>query len=55
MNWTVEYIIEADGLCRWRERMSIDDPELVKTCAESPMTRVFIEVWADMGVRVGVA
>lgn len=55
MNWTGEYIIEADGLCHWRERMTINDPELVKACADSPLTQVFVEVWADMGVKVGVA
>jgi hypothetical protein len=55
MHWTGEYIIEADGLCHWRERMAIDDPELAKACQESPLTNLFVEVYADMGVKVGVA
>jgi hypothetical protein len=55
MTLTGEYIIEADGLCHWRERMIIDDPELVKACQENPFTQLFVDVWAQMGVRVGVA
>lgn len=55
MNWTGEYVIEPDGLCHWREHMTIDDRELVKACQESPLTHVFVEVSASMGVKVGVA
>lgn len=55
MNWTGEYIIEADGLCHWRESMKVIDPELATACRESPVTRIFVESWAQMGVKVGVA
>jgi len=55
MNWTGEYVIEGDGLCHWRERMTIDDPELVKACQDNPLTHLFVEMWAEMGVKVGVA
>jgi hypothetical protein len=55
MNWTGEYIIEADGLCHWRERMIIHDPELMLACQEHPLTHLFLEMCAGMGVKVGVA
>lgn len=55
MNWTGEYIIEADGLCRWHESMKISDPELAKACREDSLMRLFIENWAQMGVKVGLA
>lgn len=55
MNWTGEYIIEADGLCHWHESLRISDPQLVAACRENPPTRFFFETWAHLGVTVGVA
>jgi hypothetical protein len=55
MNWTGEYIIEADGLCHWRESMTISDPDLAKACRENLLTHLFVESWAQLGVKVGVA
>ena len=55
MNWTGEYIIEADGLCRWRETFKIEDPGLVDACRDHPLARLFIESWVQLGVKVGVA
>ena len=55
MNWTGEYIIEADGLCHWHEGMKISDPELAKAYRENLLTHLFIESWVQLGVKVGVA
>lgn len=55
MNWTGEYIIEADGLCRWQESMKISDPELAQACREDSLMHLFIENWAQLGVKVGMA
>jgi hypothetical protein len=55
MNWTGEYIIEADGLCHWQESMKISDPELAKVCRENVLAHLFIESWVQLGVKVGVA
>jgi hypothetical protein len=53
MNWTGKYIIEADGLCHWRESMTISDPELAKACRDNLLTHLFIESWVQLGVKVG--
>jgi hypothetical protein len=55
MNWTGEYIIEADGLCHWQESVRISDPGLASACRENPLTRLFLESWVQLGVKVGVA
>lgn len=55
MNWIGEYIIEADGLCRWQESLKISDPELARACREDLLTHWFIESWVQLGVKVGVA
>ncbi len=55
MNWTGEYIIEADGFCRWQESLEISDPELARACRENLLTHLFVQSWVRLGVRVGVA
>jgi hypothetical protein len=55
MNWTGEYIIEADGLCHWHESLRISDPQLASACRENPLAWLFVESWAQLGVKVGVA
>ena len=55
MHWIGEYIVEADGLCHWRERFRFDDPDLAAACRDNPLTRLFVESWMQMGVKVGIA
>jgi hypothetical protein len=55
MNWIGEYIIEADGLCHWKESMKVSDPDLAKACRENLLTHLFVESWSQLGVGVGVA
>lgn len=55
MNWTGEYIIEADGLCQWQESMKISDPVLAEVCREDLLAYLFVESWVRLGVKVGVA
>lgn len=55
MNWTGEYIIEANGLCHWHESLRVTDPDLAKACSENLLMHLFLESWVQLGVKVGVA